>query len=235
MFALCLGRRRAKNIPEPIDVYRVRRAGASWSAWAASTACPSRNCGTLVLWLCGYSTYSYWHPNRAPPAGSQLGQPYPGWVCFWIRTRADPRPSIAVMPFAMMSGGEQSYFADGLTEDVTTALARNPELQVIARDSTYAVRGQDTDVRKLGARLGVEYVVEGSARRAGDQLRVSAQLIEVGTGAHLWSRSFGQAGRRRFHRAERAHHGNRRSACALHRQERSGGGSAAADRQFASL
>ena len=107
------------------------------------------------------------------------------------QTREDPRPSIAVMPFATMSGsGDQPYFADGLTEDVTTALARNPELQVIARDSTYAVRGQETDVRKLGAKLGVDYVVEGSARREGDQLRVSAQLIDVGTGAHLWSRSF---------------------------------------------
>ena len=107
------------------------------------------------------------------------------------QTREDPRPSVAVMPFATMSGGgEQSYFADGLTEDVTTALARNSELQVIARDSTYAVRGQDTDVRKLGAKLGVYYVVEGSARREGDQLRVSAQLIDVKTGAHLWSRSF---------------------------------------------
>ena len=108
------------------------------------------------------------------------------------QTREDPRPSVAVMPFATMSGGgeEQSYFADGLTEDVTTALARNSELQVIARDSTYAVRGQDSDVRKLGEKLGVSYVVEGSARREGDRLRVSAQLIDVKTGAHLWSRSF---------------------------------------------
>ena len=107
------------------------------------------------------------------------------------QTREDPRPSVAVMPFATMSGGgDRPYFADGLTEDVTTALARNPELQVIARDSTYAVRGQETDVRKLGAKLGVDYVVEGSARREGDQLRVSAQLIDVSNGAHLWSRSF---------------------------------------------
>ena len=107
------------------------------------------------------------------------------------QSRADPRPSVAVMPFAAMSGsGEQSYFADGLTEDVTTALARNSELQVIARYFTYAVHGQDTDVRKLGAKLGVDYVVEGSARREGDQLRVSAQLIDVKTGTHLWSRSF---------------------------------------------
>ena len=107
------------------------------------------------------------------------------------QTREDPRPSVAVMPFATMNcGGDQSYFADGLTEDVTTALARNSELQVIARDSTYAVRGQDSDVRKLGEKLGVSYVVEGSARREGDRLRVVAQLIDVKTGAHLWSRSF---------------------------------------------
>ena len=67
------------------------------------------------------------------------------------QTREDPRPSVAVMPFATMSGGgDQSYFADGLTEDVTTALARNSELQVIARDSTYAVRGQDTRCAQAG-------------------------------------------------------------------------------------
>jgi len=106
------------------------------------------------------------------------------------QTRADPRPSVAVMPFATMSG-DQSYFADGLTEDVTTALARNSELQIVARDSTYAVRGQESDVRKLGVKLGVSYVVEGSALR--------------------------QAGCRRLYRSKRADHGNRRPACAVYR------------------
>ncbi|MGO8485014.1 adenylate/guanylate cyclase domain-containing protein, partial [Rhizobium leguminosarum] len=76
---------------------------------------------------------------------------------------------------------------DGLTDDVTTALARNPELQFIARDSTYAVRGQETDVRKLAAKLGFDYVFEGSARREGDQLRVSARPLRVGDSVRIVS------------------------------------------------
>ncbi|NKM65032.1 adenylate/guanylate cyclase domain-containing protein [Rhizobium leguminosarum bv. viciae] len=184
-----VGRRRAKNIPEPLEVYRVRRAGSPWSIWRqvphvlrGSAARWSYGVAAIALILIGTQISPL--PLAAMvsriPAALSLDQ-----------TRADPRLSIAVIPFATMSGsGDQPYFADGLTEAVTTALARNPELQVIARDSTYAVRGQETDVRKLAAKLGVDYVVEGSARREGDQLRVSAQLIDVGTGAHLWSRSF---------------------------------------------
>jgi adenylate cyclase len=90
-----------------------------------------------------------------------------------------------------MSGDAgQTYFVDGLTEDIITELARNSELQVIARNSTFALRGQATDTRVLGDRLGAGYIVEGSARRAGDQLRVVAQLIDTRSGAHLWSRSY---------------------------------------------
>ncbi|RWB32898.1 tetratricopeptide repeat protein [Mesorhizobium sp.] len=184
-----IGRRRAKNIPELLNVYRVRRAGSPWSPWRQvpqvlrSTAARwSYGAAAIALILIGtqIQPLSLAAMVSRIPAALSMDQ-----------SRADPRPSVAVMPFAAMSGsGEQSYFADGLTEDVTTALARNSELQVIARDSTYAVHGQDMDVRKLGAKLGVDYVVEGSARREGDQLRVSAQLIDVKTGAHLWSRSF---------------------------------------------
>ena len=184
-----VGRRRAKNIPELLNVYRVRRANSSWSRWRHV---PRILRGTGARWSYGVAAVVL------VLIGTQI-QPLPlaamvsriPAVLSLDQTREDPRPSVAVMPFATMSGGgDQSYFADGLTEDVTTALARNSELQVIARDSTYAVRGQDSDVRKLGEKLGVAYVVEGSARREGDQLRVSAQLIDVKTGAHLWSRSF---------------------------------------------
>ena len=90
-----------------------------------------------------------------------------------------------------MSGDQgQTYFADGLTEDITTALARNAELQVIARNSSFAFRGQAIDIREVGTKLGAAYVVEGSARREGNQLRVVAQLIDTRNGAHLWSRSY---------------------------------------------
>ena len=184
-----VGRRRAKNIPELLDVYRVRRSNPSWSAWRQL---PRILSGTGARWSYGVAAVAL------VLIGTQI-QPLPlaamvsriPAALSLDRTRADPRPSVAVMPFATMNGGaDQSYFADGLTEDVTTALARNSELQVIARDSTYAVRGQDNDVRRLGEKLGVSYVIEGSARREGDRLRVVAQLIDVKTGAHLWSRSF---------------------------------------------
>ena len=105
--------------------------------------------------------------------------------------RADARPAVAVLPFDNMSGdANETYFVDGLTEDIITELARNPELQVIARNSTFALRGQPADTRELGRRLNAGYIVEGSARRAGDQLRVVAQLIDTRSGAHLWSRSY---------------------------------------------
>ena len=184
-----VGRRRAKNIPELLNVYRVRRAGSPWSAWRQV---PQVLRGTAARWSYGVAALALIliGTQIAPLPLAAMVSRIPAALSL-DQTRADPRPSVAVMPFATMSGsGDQPYFADGLTEDVTTALARNPELQVIARDSTYAARGQETDVRKLGAKLGVDYVVEGSARREGAQLRVSAQLIDAGTGAHLWSRSY---------------------------------------------
>jgi adenylate cyclase len=184
-----VGRRRAKNIPELLNVYRVRRANSYWSR---RRHLPRILRGTNARWSYGVAALAL------VLVGTQI-QPLPlaamvsriPAALSFDQTRTDPRPSIAVMPFATMSGGgDQSYFADGLTEDVTTALARNSELQVIARDSTYAVRRQDSDVQELGEKLGVAYIVEGSARREGNQLRVSAQLIDVKTGVHLWSRSF---------------------------------------------
>jgi adenylate cyclase len=103
----------------------------------------------------------------------------------------DERPAVAVLPFDNLSGDPtQDYFSDGLTEDVITDLARNDELLVIARNSTFAYRNNPRDVRTVGAELGAGYVVEGSARRAGDRLRVTAQLVETAAGAHLWSESY---------------------------------------------
>ena len=103
----------------------------------------------------------------------------------------DSRPSVAVLPFDNLSGDpSQGYFSDGLSEDIITELARNRELMVIARNSTFAFKDRPTDIREVGAKLGARYVVEGSTRRAGDQLRVVAQLIDAETGVHLWSQSY---------------------------------------------
>jgi len=101
------------------------------------------------------------------------------------------RPSIAVLPFQNMSGDpEQAYFADGMVADITTALSRTRWLFVIARNSSFTYKGRAVDVKQVGRELGVRYVLEGSVRKAGERVRITAQLIDAATGAHLWAERF---------------------------------------------
>jgi len=102
-----------------------------------------------------------------------------------------PRPSIAVLPFANMSGDkEQEYFSDGLAEEIINVLAHIPDLRVIARTSAFAFKGQNTDIRRIAETLGVTHVLEGSVRKAGNRVRVTAQLITAHDGSHIWSERF---------------------------------------------
>jgi TolB-like protein len=104
---------------------------------------------------------------------------------------ADPPPSLAVLPFANLSGDQdQEYFVDGMVEDVITALSRFRSFAVIARNSSFAYKGRAIDVRQVATELGVRYLLEGSVRRVGKRLRVTAQLIDGESGAHLWAESF---------------------------------------------
>src|SRR5207237_9405164 len=101
------------------------------------------------------------------------------------------KPSIAVLPFANMSGDpEQEYFADGMVEEIITALSRIRWLFVIARHSTFTYKGQAVDVKRVGRELGVRYILEGSVRKGGNRVRITAQLIDAETGAHLWADRF---------------------------------------------
>jgi len=101
------------------------------------------------------------------------------------------KPSIAVLPFANISGdAEQEYFADGMVEEIITALSRIRWLFVIARNSSFTYKGQNVDVKQVGRELGVRYVLEGSVRRAGGRVRITAQLIDALNGAHLWADRF---------------------------------------------
>jgi adenylate cyclase len=101
------------------------------------------------------------------------------------------KPSIAVLPFQNMSGDpEHEYFVDGMVEEIITALSRIRWLFVIARNSSFTYKGQAIDVKQVGRELGVRYVLEGSVRKAGNRVRITAQLIEADTGAHLWADSF---------------------------------------------
>jgi adenylate cyclase len=113
----------------------------------------------------------------APPAQSALPLP--------------EKPSIAVLPFQNMSGDpEQEYFADGMVEEIITALSRIRWLFVIARNSSFTYKGQVIDVKRVGRELGVRYVLEGSVRKAGQRVRITGQLIDAVTGAHLWADRF---------------------------------------------
>src|SRR5271167_3230046 len=101
------------------------------------------------------------------------------------------KPSIAVLPFANMSGDpEQEYFADGMVEEIITALSRIRWLFVIARNSTFTYKGRAVDVKQVGGELGVRYVLEGSVRKGGGRVRITARLIDTTNGAHLWADRF---------------------------------------------
>ena len=98
------------------------------------------------------------------------------------------KPSIAVLPFQNMSDDpEQEYFVDGLVEDITTAIARLPWLFVIARNSSFTYKGKTVEVKQIGRELGVRYVLDGSVRKAGNRVRITGQLIDTATGAHIWA------------------------------------------------
>ena len=120
-----------------------------------------------------------WSVDGVEPGGHTAPLPLPD------------KPSIAVLPFANMSGDpEQEYFSDGITEDIITELSRFHSLFVIARNSSFAYKGQSVNVGKVGQELGVQYVVEGSVRKAGNRVRVTAQLVEAASGNHIWAERY---------------------------------------------
>jgi TolB-like protein/class 3 adenylate cyclase len=101
------------------------------------------------------------------------------------------KPSIAVLPFQNLSGDpEQEYFADGMVEEITTAIARLPWLFVIARNSSFTYKGKAVDVKQVARELGVRYVLEGSVRKGGNRMRITGQLIDTASGAHIWANRF---------------------------------------------
>ena len=121
------------------------------------------------------------------------------------------KPSIAVLPFDNMSGDpEQGYFADGITEDIITDLSKVSGLFVIARNSSFAYKGQAPDIRKVSRELGVRYVLEGSVRRAASRVRINAQMIDGTTGGHLWAERYDRDTRRHLRGSGRSDPHDRR-------------------------
>ena len=129
-------------------------------------------------------------PVRAFAVKSTDGQGTPARIPSGKEVLRADRPAVAVLPFTNMGDSDQVYFSDGITEDIITELARFRELLVIARNSSFSFRDKDVDVREVGRALNADYVVEGSVRRVGDRVRITAQLINAATGAHLWAERY---------------------------------------------
>ena len=162
-------------------------------AWSYRTTRTGR-CATAWIW-CGKtmaSIRSRTSPVRfgygdGRPSGIQHGAGVPAGAA---RPLPD-QPSIAVLAFDNMSGDpEQGYFADGIAEDIITALSKISKMRVVARNSTFAYKGQAVDLRRIARELGVRYVLEGSVRRGGNRLRITAQLIDADNGSHVWAERY---------------------------------------------
>jgi adenylate cyclase len=181
-----LGEHTVKNIVQPVKVYRVLmepesagkvigergQKGRRWR-WAAA--------GAVILVVAASALWNfYFRPPAIEPASrDKMAFPLPD------------KPSIAVLPFVNMSEDKsQEYFSDGMTEEIITALSKSPQLFVIARNSSFVYKGNPVNVQQVSRELGVKYVLEGSVRRNGDQLRITAQLIDGTTGNHLWAERY---------------------------------------------
>jgi TolB-like protein len=151
----------------------------------------------VIVLLLGIGALLVWRPGGSPDVRPAVGSGQQGEPTASTQTNADPGldriadKSIAVLPFADFSqGGDQGWFADGLTEEILNALARTPDLLVSARTSTLKYKGSTLDVPQIAAELGVAHILEGSVRSGADRIRVTAQLIRAADGFHLWSQTY---------------------------------------------
>jgi adenylate cyclase len=178
-----MGEHRVKNIPEPVTVYRVLAypdpfpKGARRQSWRRSIAATA----AAVVLMAAAGT-AWWYRDRAadgPPETTAAALPLPDM------------PSIAVLPFDNLSGDpDQAYFADGITEDLTTDLSKSSGMFVIARNSSFRYKGVAVDPKTVARELGVRYLLEGSVQRVRDQVRINAQLIDATTSGHVWAERY---------------------------------------------
>jgi len=180
-----LGEQAVKNIAEPVRAYLVLAEGET-APVAAAAKRKRLILASAVVGLLALVVAFLWpaEHHESPPEVATAEPDDP--------VLALPSgPAIAVLPFDDLSEeAGQGFFADGLTEDIITGLSRFSNLRVIARNSTFQYKGQAVDVREVGEALGVRYVLEGSVRRAGDSLRVTAQLLDARDGTHLWADNY---------------------------------------------
>src|SRR6516164_2322249 len=185
-----LGDQRVKNIAQPIRAFRVARASDGRPVMAALRAggasVRSRVVGVAAaaaLIAAGAGGWWLWSSRHAGPEVSAVSSP--------MQPFSAPRLSIVVLPFENLGKDpEQEYFADGITDDLTTDLSRIQGSLVIARNTAFSYKGKSVDAKQIGRELGVRYVLEGSVQRSGQQVRINTQLIDTETGAHLWAERF---------------------------------------------
>ena len=182
-----MGPQQVKNITEPIRGYRVLLDESAAGTLVAQKMQPPQRrwwLGVAAAAIVGLVVASvlWWRPwatSIAPARAAQMAYPLP------------KKPSIAVLPFRNLSGDKaQAFLAEGLSENIVSALSRISEMFVIARRSTLAYRGKDVKIRQVAEELGVRYVLTGSVQRAGQRLRITAQLIDAIKGAYVWSNRF---------------------------------------------
>jgi len=167
-----VGLKDGAELPEPTKAYEKGKSPLIRSVIIA-IAIALLFGGGLVIWL------QPWVPEYEPASVEKMAIPLPD------------KPSIAVLPFTNMSSdAEQEYFSDGITEDIITDLAKISGLFVVARNSTFTYRGQAIKIRQVAEELGVRYVLEGSVRRAGEKIRITAQLIDALKGNHIWAERY---------------------------------------------
>src|SRR6266481_6962509 len=188
------GEQSVKNIARPIRVYALRpEAVADLPASRVAPAAPRRRhvtpaaigAAAAAALLIAAGAWWFWPAAKTSPA------PTVAAATSVSQTRAAPRLSIVVLPFANLSEDrEQQYFADGITEDLTSDLSQIAGMLVISRNTAFTYRNKPVDAKQIGRELDVRYVLEGSVRQLGKQVRVNAQLIDAETNVHLWADRF---------------------------------------------
>jgi adenylate cyclase len=187
-----MGDQTVKNIAKPVGAYRVLMEPRVTVAGkpAKGKPAPGRQKALLigaaallvVAVAAGIWQFYTRRPSVEPASVDKMAHPLPD------------KPSIAVLPFVNMSDDpEQEYFSDGITEEIITALSKTPKIVVIARNSTFTYKGKPVKVNQVAEELGVQYVLEGSVRKAADRVRITAQLIDALSGQHLWAEQYDRA------------------------------------------
>jgi adenylate cyclase len=186
-----IGDQQLKNIARPVRAYAVG-AVASPARHSRRRIVTSRlAAGAIILAVFGIGAATWWAwPRLSSPTTTAQAVSTTNLTSA-SEVKPAPRLSIVVLPFENLGNDpEQQYFADGITEDLTTDLSRLRNVLVISRNTAFTYKGQRVDAKQIGRELGVRYVLEGSVRRSGNEVRINAQLIDAATNAHLWAERF---------------------------------------------